>query len=36
MVRRSVKIMWFQINQNLATVRVIMLFLLIFIGTSPN
>lgn len=31
MVRRSVKIMWFQINQNLATVRVILLFLLIFI-----
>ena len=31
MVRRSVRIMWFQINQNLATVRVIMLFLLIFI-----
>lgn len=31
MARRSVKIMWFQINQNLATVRVILLFLLIFI-----
>lgn len=31
MVHRSVKIMWFQINQNLTTVRVILLFLLIFI-----
>lgn len=31
MVRRSVKIMLFQINQNLATVRVILLSLLIFI-----
>lgn len=31
MARKSVKIMWFQINQNLATVRVILLYLLIFI-----
>lgn len=31
MARKSVKIMWFQINQNLATIRVILLFSLIFI-----
>lgn len=31
MARKSVKIMWFQIKQNVATVRVILLFSLIFI-----